>query len=62
MRNEGLAKRQFYSHDSHLAEEVGASVLGKSSSVFEFAVIPSTVKEGDEMATNIRLAFHEIRT
>ena len=62
MEEDGLKKREIYFHHSHLAEEYNPQVLVQTSNVFEFTVVPSTVKEGDVMASDIRLAFRDIVT
>ncbi|MBU0755857.1 MAG: NYN domain-containing protein [Planctomycetes bacterium] len=62
MKENGLEKREIYFHHSHLAEELNPHMLVQSSNVFEFNVVPSTVKEGDVMATNIHLAYRDIVT
>jgi hypothetical protein len=60
MDEKGLSEKELFFHHSHLVEEYPPSVLTHSSNIFEFSVVPSTVKEGDYMATNIKLAYRDI--
>jgi hypothetical protein len=62
MDDEGLHEREIFFHHSHLSEEYSPGLLTLTSNVFEFNVVPSTVKEGDVMATNIKLAEKDIIT
>lgn len=60
MDDDGIHEEEIFFHHSHLAEEISPSYLTRTSNVFEFTVVPSTVKDGDVMATNIKLAFKDI--
>ncbi|MFH1999063.1 MAG: NYN domain-containing protein [Planctomycetota bacterium] len=62
MGDNGLKEKEIFFHRSQLVEDYPVSVLSYSSSVFEFSVVPSTVKDGEFMAGNIKLAFKDIIT
>lgn len=62
MDDDGLKEKEIFFHRSHLAEECPIHLLGSTSSIFEFSVVPSTVKEGDFMAGSIRPAFKDVTT
>ena len=59
--DEGLHEKEVFFHHSHLVEDYPNSLLTRTSSIFEFSIVPSTVKEGDNMAANIRLAYRDIQ-
>jgi uncharacterized LabA/DUF88 family protein len=61
LNDEGLEEKEIFFHHSHLAEEYPNSLLTYTSNIFEFSIVPSTVKEGDSMATSIRLAYRDVQ-
>lgn len=62
MNDQGLKENELFFHRSQLMEEYPVNLLSSSSSVFEYSVVPSTVKEGEVMAGSIKLAFKDIIT
>ena len=56
----GLVEKEVFFHHSHLHDEITSDVLTRSSNIFEYRLIPSTVKEGDLMATEIRHAYGNV--
>ncbi len=50
-----LIKREVYFHHSQLVEDYSSDLMCNPSNIFEFRLVPSTVKDGDLMAAEIRL-------
>ena len=61
MEEDGLHEQEIFFHRSHLVEDYPNNVLSSTSNIFEFQIVPSTVKEGDHMATKIRLAYRDVQ-
>ena len=61
MDESGLREKEIFFHHSHLVEDYPKSLLTYSSNIFEFTIVPSTVKEGEMMAATIRLAYRDIQ-
>ena len=62
MDEKGLREHEIFFHHSHLIEDYSPGLLTQTSNVFEFNIVPSTVKQGDVMATKIKLALKDIVT
>jgi hypothetical protein len=60
MGEEGLVEKEVFFHHSHLEEDLHSDILSRPTNIFEYRVVPSTVKEGDEMATEISLAYSNV--
>jgi hypothetical protein len=61
MNDAGLMEKEIFFHHSHLVEDYPKSLLTYNSNIFEFSIVPSTAKEGDNMATTIKLAYRDIQ-
>ena len=60
MKEDGLHEREVFFHHSHTIEDYPHSFLSRHNNIFEFNVVPSTVKEGELMAEKIRLAYRDV--
>ncbi len=60
LNDEGLAEKEVFFHHSHFEDEISTDALTRPSNIFEFRLVPSTVKEGDLMATEIRHAHSHV--
>jgi hypothetical protein len=60
MTEEGLEEDELFFHRSHLVEDCPPGQLTNTSNIFEFNIVPSTVKEGEMMASNIKQAYRDI--
>jgi len=58
--NNTLHEQEVFFHHSRMAEEYPPGILSRNSNIFEFTIVPSTAKEGEMMADNIRLAYRDI--
>ena len=54
LNEDKIEEREVFFHHSHLLDDIGPEILGRQSNIFEYRLVPSTVKEGDLMATEIR--------
>jgi len=60
IQDHGLSEREVFFHHSHLDDDIPSEMLCRSSNIFEYKLVPSTVKEGDLMATEITLAYNNV--
>lgn len=56
-----IEEKEIFFHHSHMVEEYPNGLLTRPSNIFEFNVVPSTVKEGELMASNIKMAFRDVQ-
>ena len=60
MDEQGITEKEVFFHHSHLEEDVSSDQLTRGNNIFEYRIVPSTVKDGDVMATEITLAFSRV--
>lgn len=60
MQEEGVCEQEVFFHHSGMVEDYPPTMLSRHTNIFEFNVVPSTVKEGEFMADKIRLAYRDI--
>lgn len=56
-----LVEKEIYFHHSHLEEDYPADVMSHGRNIFEYNLVPSSVKDGDMMATHINLAYTRVQ-